>query len=459
MPNPKTWPAEESTPATVTASDAVQRQRPRGPTFRFSSLRTRSFYLFSAITLAIAIGGGFTMGDMFTLSDTKWYLSIAEGNTALVLQPFSSRQLGPLIVKALHHIFAIGIQQGFVIEALVSIVILVGIVGYLLTSQGVRLMALAAIAGLGFWPILFNGFVLPDLWFAALLSVFLLLLEREQYLGAALMFFPLWLTREVAVLVLVCFLVAYWRRLRLVYHAVAVASGVGGALVVKHLASVGLGNQERIGYATYMIGKVPWNLLRNGLGIMPWINLRTDICAVPVWKMNVHFDRVTAVGICGWDPGFPLWMFHIALASFGLLPVLFVFLLKQKGAWWPANPMLRFCILYGLLSIALAPMIGVTLVRYFGYAWPLFVIALPQMTLVTRTLTRGAACWFLPAHFLLAWTLVPYHTRKFTVLTELALFAFAGVLYIATWIALSKGRPIRFVDQADPNRAGRAETA
>ncbi|MGB6191432.1 MAG: hypothetical protein WBF42_03115, partial [Terracidiphilus sp.] len=351
-------------------------------------------------------------------------------------------------------IFAIGIQHGFVIEAFVSIVVLVSVVGYLLTSQGVRPVALAAIAGLAFWPILFNGFVLPDLWFAALLSVFLLLLEREQYVAAALMLFPLWLTREVAVLVLVCFLIAYWRRLRPIYHAMALASGVAGALVVKHLASVGLGNQERIGYATYMIGKVPWNLLKNGFGIMPWINLRTDICAVPAWKMDVHFDRVTAVGICGWDPTFPLWMFHIALASFGLLPVLFVFLLKQKRAWWPASPLLRFCILYGLLSIALAPMIGVTLVRYFGYAWPLFVIALPRMTLVTRTLTRGAACWFLPAHFLLAWTLVPHHTRKFTVPTELTLFAVAGVLYIATWIALSKSSSILCLDQIDPNRAG-----
>jgi len=280
--------------------------------------------------------------------------------------------------------------------------------------------------------------VLPDLLFAAFLGVFLSLLENEQYLACGLMLFPLWLTREVAVLVLVCFLATSWRKLRPVHYLAAIGSSVSAAYLVKMLAAGGPGNREHLGFLVYMAGKAPWNLLKNGLGILPWISLRPIYCVVPAWKMNVHFGSIGAIGSCGWDPSSPLYTLRIALASFGLLPVLFAFLLKRKKRFWPDSSMLRFCIAYGILSIVIAPMIGATLVRYFGYSWPLFIVALPMMTAASHTLKRSAMLWFLPAHFAVSWTLAFDHTQKYQLGVEIAILLAICGLYWATWIALSR---------------------
>jgi hypothetical protein len=419
--------------------------------------RTDALVLISLVGVmaVLAIAGGCFMGHIFTQSDAGWYLKIAEGQTASVLAPFSSRELGPLVVRGLAHIPGIDIHTAFIIEGVLSLLVLLAMVGWMLIKAGTKNVLIAAVAGLSLWPFLFKGLVLPDLFFSALLAVFLLLLARNQFLACALMFVPLWMSREAAIVALVCFLAAGWRRLRLSHSLTAVAASIAGIGIVRHLVAGGPGNREHFGFLLYMTGKVPWNIARNLFGIVPWMNLRTEFCKVPVWQVDVHFGSVTAVGICGWDPIVAVTVIRAALATFGLLPILLVYVWKkEKRALWPESPMLRFCVLYGLISVVLAPTMGTSSNRYINYAWPLFALALPMI--VSKHVDFGRStivAGLLITHIALSWSLVPFNAERLSNTGEIASVVLIGVIYAVTWILLRQARISKSSDLDRPDPA------
>jgi len=182
---------------------------------------------------------------------------------------------------------------------------------------------IAATVGLFFWSRQFSDLVLPDLFYAALLCIFLMLLSRQRFLVAALMMLPLAVARESTLLTVVCLLIAGWRRLRVTEAVTALAATVAGLLIVKRLTANALPNNEHISPILYLVAKMPWTLLKNFLGIYPWANVYPE-CAVPRWQIAVHLGPLHAVGVCGFEPIPPLLLVSYALASFGLLPLLFL---------------------------------------------------------------------------------------------------------------------------------------
>jgi hypothetical protein len=395
---------------------------------------------FVGLTAVMAVVGGRFIGNVFSQSDVAWYLKIAQGQTSTVLAPFSYRELDPLIARALAYALRIDIHTAFIVEGVFWLFLLLGIVGSLLIRAGTDPILVAAVAGLSLWPILFYELALPDLCFAALLAIFLLLLAQDQYLACALMFFPLWMSREATIVVLVCFFAAGWRQLRPLHYLAAIATSIAGMSVIKNLAAGGPGNQEKLGGLLYTLGKVLWNGARNVIGIVPWMNLRTDFCAVPAWEWHVHLGRITSVGICGWDLIQPVWVIRLGLATFGLLPVLLVYFWREnKEAFWPESPMLRFCLLYGLLSSALAPVLGTGTIRFFAYAWPLFSLAVPIIVSEQINVSRTALAGPLVAHILLSWTLVLIGGRLNDAV-EIMTLALVGVTYACAWILLRRSR-------------------
>jgi hypothetical protein len=157
---------------------------------RFLKNRPGTWALFVAGTALVAVIGGTAFGRIFTLPDVKFYLEIAQGNTAQALQPFASRQLGPLVCRAIAAMLHVSKTEAFVTEGVASLLVLFGIVGLLLLRTGTNTAMLCAIGGLAFWAALFNGLALPDLWYAALLSIFVLLLYEKHFLAAAVLLFP-----------------------------------------------------------------------------------------------------------------------------------------------------------------------------------------------------------------------------------------------------------------------------
>lgn len=390
-----------------------------------------------AICLADAIYTLVSGESAFVMADSPFYMAIARGDSGQVMQPFASRQLGALVVRALVRMLHWTVERGFVVEGAVSLVLMLGAVYYLMLQTKAPRWMLPAIAIVPFWGTLLQYLVLPDLWFSALLAVMLLLLASEQMLLAALMLFPLMLSRESTSLVLICFLLAAWKELRWSDRVVAVVSTVAGGVVVGRLAAKAQANTEHLPQSVYMLAKVPWNFLHNILGVVPWSNVYPKLCTVPAWTMPLHAGPVRAVGVCGFSGHSWELIAQAMLTSFGLLPLLVAMLWLRRDRAAKRSVLLRFTLLYGGVSLALAPLLGIWFVHLIGYAWPLFLVALPLLfDEVPETAASGgqvvAAIAFFCLHAAACW--VSYRWMWWPQIgVEAGLWA-AGFLVVRRWL-------------------------
>ncbi len=381
----------------------------------------------------IAVAAALWMGHVFDQADTTHYLNLAAGRPALL--PFASRQLGPVLVRGLVKLTHISAKQAFFVEGTLALLFFVGTVAFLLVRSASPRWMVPALAGMFFWTLVYNGLVLPDLFYAALLCVFLLLLRSRQMLAAACMMLPLAVARESTLLTLVCLLAAGWRRLRWYEATVAVVGTGAGLGLAKHLAANALPNTEGISPALYLVAKMPWNLLKNFFGIDPWANVYRS-CEVPRWQTPLHLGPLTAIGVCRFGWRYPVWLAFEAMVIFGLLPLLLV---KLRRVRLPASDgrdevLLRFCIIYGVISFCMAGLLGEAFGRLLGYSWPLFLVALPMLLGSSgANFTSGrAAVVFLLLHLSLTWLNMQLH-QPLLVIPALVLYGLGWWLLEATW--------------------------
>jgi hypothetical protein len=344
-----------------------------------------------ALVVAVLLGAGTTlaivhMPSVFHAPDSSHYLKIAEGLTDTVMQPFASRQLGARAAALLARLIHADVRQGFLLEAALSLVFAMGVTCWLALRTSAPRWLLLALMLVPSWTLLVQYLVLPDLWYAALLAALMLLLANERWLAAALMMFPLMLSRESTSLTLLCFLIAAWPRLeawrRWWVLATAILSAVAGSVVVSRLAVGSQPNGEHLPQAIYLFAKLPWNFLRNVVGVLPWSDGNSQLCTVPVWSMPVHLpfhSSVHAVGVCGFSLIQQGLAIEGTLTNFGLLPLLVAFLWWRHRKVQGRSVLLRFALLYGGVSYLLAPVLGAGFAHLMQYAWPLFLIALPQL--------------------------------------------------------------------------------
>jgi hypothetical protein len=255
------------------------------------------------------------------------------------------------------------------------------------------------------------------------------------------MMFPLFFSRESTLLTLFCFLVAGWRRMRIVDYAVAVIASFAGMRLVKYITLGALSNREQLSPMLYMAAKVPWNLAKNVLGLPPWNDLNRINCATPHWQMALHIGGVTSVGVCEYNPAASLWTLRVAFSSFGLLPLLFLYLVWNKHCSFRSeDPMLRFCLLYGVISFLLAPELGATVLRLFGYAWPLFVVAVPILAVRHLVVPRWPAILLVCAHLAIAWSVLLYRNVPLDLAREAVLLLAIGGTYACGLMLLRRGK-------------------
>jgi hypothetical protein len=399
------------------------------------SVRRRicAFWLAFAGTTLVSVALCWRFGSLFNDIDSYQYMYMANHRMDLVMLPFASRQLGVLLVQAFAHLLHLSIAHSFVLEGAISFGILLATVLYFLARSGAPAWVLPAIAGLLFWTRQLEDLALPDLFYAALLSCLLILLWRGRLMLAALMMFPLMVARESTLLTVACFLIAGGRRLRVREVVTTVLAMGAGMLLVKRLTVDAQPNQEHISPIFYMMAKVPWNFLKNVLGLNPWANLYRS-CEVPRWQMPLHMGSLRAIGLCSADFHYPINAIALALASFGLFPLLLIKLRRVYLA--PADPMghdslfLRFCVLYGIVSFVLTPLLGESFLRLYFYSWPLFLVAMPIMMGSARATLAStpAALLFLALHLCLSWSVMffdPWPTLWI-----------AAIIYPAGWLLL-----------------------
>lgn len=331
-----------------------------------------------ALTLALTVRLAY-IPFAWAIPDGNAYLAIARGDVAQVMQPFASRQLGAMLAAATARLLHSTIEQAFFLQATVSVAFTLAIVAAIAVKTQSPRWLLLAIAIVPFWSPQVQYFVLPDALYAAELAVLLVLLLLDRLGAAALMMFPLMLTRESTSLTVVCLLIAAWKPMRWRDRIVAVASAGLGTWAVSRLDAGSLSNKEQLPPSIYMLMKVPWNLLRNVLGLQPWSNVNSELCTVPRWSLPLHLGPIHAVGICGVSFS-PLYVWLTAVVyNFGLLPVLLGYIWWHRRHHKGRSVLLRFVLLYGAISFALTPMLGTWMIHLSSYAWPLFFVALPLL--------------------------------------------------------------------------------
>jgi hypothetical protein len=78
------------------------------------------------------------------------------------------------------------------------------------------------------------------------------------------------------------------------------------------------------------------------------------------------------------------------LTTFGVAPALLLVRLRAQpfSSLWKSLPLsAQLALVYGIISFAIAPMLGNTVGRYVAYAWPLFWVLLPHVYSGNNTLT------------------------------------------------------------------------
>jgi hypothetical protein len=410
------------------------------------SPRARRFAGTLAVLLAIAraIYSVVQGESVFVMADARFYLGIAAGDYRGVIQPFASRQLGALVVAGFARLLHTSVEHGFFIEAAFSLLFMLAAVYHFVLQTKAPRWLLVAIAIVPFWGTLLQYLVLPDLWFSAMLALLLLLLAGEHMLLAAFMMFPLMLSRESTSLVLVCFLIATWKSLRWKDRITAVATTIAGAVVVGWLSARASSNIEHLPQVIYMLAKVPWNFLHNVLGIVPWSNVYPGLCSVPAWSMHLHTGPVESIGVCGFSTIGWEFIAQAVLTNFGLLPLLVAVLWQRRDRAAKRKPLLQFTLLYGTISLCLAPLLGVWFVHLIGYAWPLFFVALPQLfdevSSAPPTSSRnGAGVAFLVVHLLAFY--ISYRFLWYPQIVMEAVLWIIGFFLLRHWLGTGIGEP------------------
>jgi len=344
--------------------------------------RAWRYFVVAIGAAALAIAVGFPGGS--ESSDSGAYILLAQGHVESVIHPFSTRQLEPLLVRALSSLMRTDVDRGFAVVAVLSTFVCVAGAGYIFYRESVPVLLFAGTSLLPVWASFDHPYQMPEIFYSALLTLFLLCLWRRCYWLGAAMLFPLYITRETTLAVLLCLLVAGIGILRPRVMAAAAGAAGAGALVAGYLARASPPNRHHLPGIVYLLGKVPYNATKNLFGVQIWTNT-LNLNEPPLWIWHVphwfHLGGIRLIGICPFHGTILGWTFVSWMSGFGVLPLLLYVSFRQghlRPAW--ENLCLRFCLLYGVASFAAGPLLGAGVYRLVLYGWPAFLLAMPLVS-------------------------------------------------------------------------------
>jgi hypothetical protein len=353
--------------------------------------------------------------------DSVWYRLMAAGHADEVVKPFSTRVLHPGLIAALA-----GPEEGrqeaaFRDVGILSLLLLCSSLALLLRGGGVGLPLVGVLLGVPLFLHLFRDYYLPDLFYGALLVLFLLILRRWAW-PSLLLLFALVLTRETTALLSLVWIVHAWRNgRRALALSVGCVTAAGLGLTWFGLTRLGLApfsltgaipgeagrNAHDIGPILYLLLKFPFNLLRNLMGLEFWSNTLDYCTPVVQWELPRWLARgaVHAVGFCGFNIMRPLYLVSYILTSFGLLPSLALLWIRRgRGLPTRGSPAWLHCAwFYGLLTFLLTPAMGAATDRIIIYAYPALVLAAPLLVARDRLIPRRSLGRLAGLHLGLSW--------------------------------------------------------
>jgi hypothetical protein len=374
--------------------------------------RARGVVLFPFGCLCFAILLGLP-GAIYA-PDAGQYRLLALGQRDAVPAPFSARILGPAMAGWLGRLTGLGVDTGFLLLGIVCLVALIGLVGGLLWSWRAQIAIFAAVFLMPFWVDVFHDYYLPDLLHATILAAILLCLLFGYNGLALLLLFPAYLARESTLLLALCLIFACWRRIPLRSAGIGLLAMGAGVLVSRHYGHSAPPSVHGLSGGAYILGKLFWSFFKNVLGLPLWSNTLPECTPTWVTALPRPLGAIRSIGVCRpalWGPG------RLLLAWFGIFgigPALAVVLwrrmlpvLSGQGRDLKLTPgmviVFRFCIVYGVISILMTPLLGASADRLVEYGWPFYFVVLPWFISASCDLRGIRLAWLLLLHLLTCW--------------------------------------------------------
>src|SRR6202453_780977 len=374
--------------------------------------RARGVVLFPFGCLCFAILLGLP-GAIYA-PDAGQYRLLALGQRDAVPAPFSARILGPAMAGWLGRLTGLGVDNGFLLLGIVCLVALIGLVGGLLWSWRAQIAIFAAVFLMPFWVDVFHDYYLPDLLHAAILAAILLCLLFGYNGLALLLLFPAYLARESTLLLALCLIFACWRRIPLRSAGIGLLAMGAGVLVSRHYGHSAPPSVHGLSGGAYILGKLFWSFFKNVLGLPLWSNTLPECSPTWVTALPRPLGAIRSIGVCQpslWGPGRLLlaWfgIFGIGPALAAVLWRRMVPVLSGQGRNLELPPgmviVFRFCILYGIISILMTPLLGASADRLVEYGWPFYFVLLPWVLSTSYDLRGIRLAWLLLLHLFTCW--------------------------------------------------------
>ena len=349
--------------------------------------------------------------------DSRHYIDIAEGRMHLVNKPFSNRFLHPIVAGTIAKVTHLSTETSFLLIGILSLLVLLTAVFSVAKVDNLSPAAVIAFLLTPFLVRLFQQYYLPDMFYAAILGLFFLCWGQYKLWWTLVLLFLLYITRESTILLsltvaLISVHKRWWRMLLGIIIATSLA-----IIVSNYVSSFGQLNIHATSDSVYLFGKIPFNFLKNILGIVLWTNTLAAnnptvfyntsllIVTLPSW---LHMGAIHSIGVYTFAPLIAFNTISTLLTTFGALPVLVLldFARYRRSMLNSHNtsPIMLPALGYGLLSFFVGTSIGATVGRLVGYGWPAFWIASPLLLgqyhhcdnrFFLRFLSyHTAICWF-----------------------------------------------------------------
>lgn len=375
--------------------------------------------------------------------DSKWYIAIANGRLYEVVAPFSSRALFPLIIHSVSNFSRFSVDELFYISSFIFMICFILSCVYI-NYRFIPIFCVIPLLCTPFVVFLFKDYYLPDVFHAALLSVFFVLLLNESFVLCVLFLCILTIARETTILLaLVLSFLAIYRHKWLVAVS-SILAAIFGLVVAKWIAAFGAPNIHNIPDMAYMLLKIPYNFLKNILGIEFWSNTlfenNGDSFSHPVWTMKLpawfHLGALQEIGINSFTLSAPLHTLLLLLTEFGLLPALLLSvltnstirerLLKYDPLWAAA------AIVYGVICFGLGAVSGASIERLIGYGWPCFLIGAPFLLKTYHRFDSKFVVYFLSLSLLVSW--LGFFLLRFQPANSVIAVAVCFLLLLHFWV-------------------------
>ncbi len=356
----------------------------------FRSPKTTDLLWWIAVVVFTVLIGTYTFIIPSSPSgDGAWYRLLAEGRITEVNQPFATRVLHPWLVTGISRVSHLPINQSFWVINIILVSLFLGSLAYLYRQERFSPRYFILLTCIPFFFRLATSLYLNDLCFSVLLLFFFIALRKERWIFATVLLIPLFLTRESTLLLAGLFILvgALEKRWSLVMRSLFIS--IFSILLLSWIGRAAHSNIHGLSSGLYLLFKVPFNGLRNLLGLTLFTNtFQTNAgggFCTPLWQTSIpsflRMSSVRSVGFCPWDVHTLLTTVLYSLSLFGSA---FAFLLfrgrslirasfKQMPFW------IRLASLYGACAFVLAPFLGTSIDRLFAMSWPLFALGAPWL--------------------------------------------------------------------------------